>query len=71
MKDTKHRQVGSNPVAGNPGSAFALSHSQGRSSYDVRAAVRRRTARRDMLIRWGMVATLLAALLCGAYTYLL
>ena len=46
-----------------------LSSPQGRSSYDVRAAIRQRIARRDLIINWSVVAALLGAALCGAYLW--
>lgn len=67
----KRRLVRSDALAAQPGSAYAMGNPQGRSSYDVRAAIRRRTARRDMLVRLGMIAALLGAVMGVAYSYLL
>lgn len=70
-KKSKRRLVRSDSLAAHPGGAFALSNPQDRSSYDVRAAIRRRSARRDMLIKLSAIAALLGAGLYVAYSYLL
>jgi hypothetical protein len=57
-------------LAAHPGNRATLS-SQVRSTADVRAAIRRRTARRDQVIRLSVVAALLGAVLGGAYKLLL
>jgi len=67
---SKRRFVGSDPLAAHPGSAFTPGNPQGRSAYNVRAAIRRRTARRDLLVRLSMIVSLLGAVLYGAYSYL-
>jgi hypothetical protein len=70
-KKSKRRLVRGDSLAAHPGGAFALSNPQGRSSYDVRAAIRRRSARRDVLVKLSVIAALLGAGLYVAYSYLL
>jgi hypothetical protein len=70
-KKSNRRLVRSDPLSAHPDGAFALSNPQGRPSYDVRAAIRRRSARRDLLIKLSAIAALLGAGLYVAYSYLL
>jgi hypothetical protein len=53
-------ELGARPKLGGP---------QSRSSYDVRAAIRQRIARRDLIMNWSVIAALLGAVLCGAYLW--
>jgi hypothetical protein len=46
-----------------------LSRPQSRSTYDVRAAIRQRIARRDLIMNWSVIAAVLGAVLCGAYLW--
>jgi hypothetical protein len=57
-------------MVAHPANAPQPSDPQDRSPYDVRAALRRRTARRDLLIRLSMVAAALGAVLCAAYSWI-
>jgi hypothetical protein len=67
----KQRLVRSDPLAAHPGSALALNSPQDRASYDVRTAIRRRIARREMLMRVATIAALAGTVLFAAYSYLL
>jgi hypothetical protein len=63
------RSAGGDLVAAHPNNPPPRNPER-RSQYDVRVALRRRTARRDMLIKLSMIAAALGALLCAAYSWL-
>jgi hypothetical protein len=63
------RLAGGIPAAAHPPS-MSSRHPNGGPPYDVRAALRRRTARRERLLKLGMIVAALGALLCGAYRWL-
>lgn len=69
-KKSNRRPVRNDHLTAHPSGAFALSNPRG-SSYDVRAAIRRRSARRDMIIRISVITTLLGVVLCVLRYYLL
>jgi hypothetical protein len=64
------RSAGGDLVTAHPNNPSPPRNPKRRSQDDVRAALRRRTARRDMLIKLGMIAAALGALLCAAYSWL-
>jgi hypothetical protein len=69
-RNSMQRSTGGDLVAAHPNNPSPPRNPKRRSQYDVRAALRRRTARRDMLIKLSMIAAALGALLCAAYSWL-